>query len=226
MNPTIPREYVMTHDELISEILVVVLGGMDTTMSANTIVLIMLALHPNIQQEVYHEILTVVGTDPNQAPTYDQLQELHVLTRVIKESLRLFPSVPILIREAEEEFQINNYTIPKGAFLGVLIFCGPHQDPHHWPNPTRFDPDRFLPSETQGRSPGAYLPFSIGPRNCIGNKYATLSMKATISTILRRYRILPGVRCKRIEDIRWGFHFTIKLLSGNDIRLEPRENLR
>ncbi|KAL1457667.1 hypothetical protein WDU94_007872 [Cyamophila willieti] len=213
----------MTHDELISEILVILLGGMDTTMSANTIILIMLALHPNIQQEVYDEIQTVVGTDPDQTPTYDQLQQLHVLTRVIKESLRLFPSVPIVAREAEEEIQVNGYTIPKGALLAVFVYCGPHQDPHHWPNPTRFDPDRFLPSETQGRSPGAYLPFSIGPRNCIGNKYAMLSMKTTICTILRRYRVLAGDRCKRVEDIRWEYHFTTKVLSGNDIRLETRE---
>ncbi|KAL1449572.1 hypothetical protein WDU94_002064 [Cyamophila willieti] len=109
----------------------------------------------------------------------------------------------------------------KGASLYVFIYCD-HHDPHQWPNPTHFDPNRFLPSETQKRSPGAYLPFSIGPRNCIGIKYAMLSMKATISTILRRYRVLPGDRCKRIEDIRWEFHFTMKLCKGNDIRLEPR----
>uniref|UniRef100_A0A8D9A268 Probable cytochrome P450 4d20 n=1 Tax=Cacopsylla melanoneura TaxID=428564 RepID=A0A8D9A268_9HEMI len=223
LNTNIPREDVITHDELISEILILLLGGLDTTMTSNSIILIMLALHPNIQQEVYDEIQSVVGTDPNHALTYDQLQELHILTRVIKETLRLFPPGPIVAREAEEEFQINGYTIPKGASFGVFIYCGPHKDPHHWPNPTRFDPDRFLPSETEKRSPSAYLPFSTGPRSCIGPKYAMLQMKMTISTILRRYRVLPGDVCKRIEDIRWSIQFTMQLLPGNDIRLEPRD---
>ncbi|KAL1449183.1 hypothetical protein WDU94_000402 [Cyamophila willieti] len=196
---------------------------MDTTKVANNIILIMLALHPEVQQEVYDEIQTVMGTDPSIAPTYDQLQELQVLTRVIKESLRLFPPAPLIGREAEEEIQVDGYIIPKGAGIWVPIYCGIHRDPLFWPNPDRFDPDRFLPSEVAKRNPNAYMPFSTGPRICIGYKYAMLQMKTTISTILRRFRILPGERCKRIEDIRWEIHMTMVLSSGgNDIRLEPR----
>ncbi|KAL1451687.1 hypothetical protein WDU94_006042 [Cyamophila willieti] len=212
----------MSHDELVSEVLAIILAGTDTTKVANNIILIMLALHPKVQQEVYDEIQTVMGTDPNLAPTYDQLQELQVLTRVIKETLRLFPSAPIFGRTAEEEIEVNGYIIPKGAGMWVPIFCGIHRDPQFWPNPDHFDPDRFLPSEVEKRNPNAYMPFSIGPRNCIGNKYAMLQMKATISTILRRYRILPGERCKRIEDVRWELHLSLVLLPGNDFRLEPR----
>ncbi|KAL1454256.1 hypothetical protein WDU94_010529 [Cyamophila willieti] len=223
LNPNIPKHDVLTHDELVSEIIVMLFAGMDTTKTANVIVLIMLALHPTIQQEVFNEIQTVMGTDPTVASTYNQLQELHVLTRVIKESLRLFPSAPLLGRTTAEEFQIDGHTIPKGAAIWVPIFSSPHRDPNYWPNPDRFDPDRFLPSETEARNPNAYIPFSIGARNCIGQKYAMLQMKTMISTILRRYRILPGEQCKRIEDIRWEFHLTMKLLDGNDIRLEPRE---
>uniref|UniRef100_A0A8D8YJY1 Cytochrome P450 4V2 n=1 Tax=Cacopsylla melanoneura TaxID=428564 RepID=A0A8D8YJY1_9HEMI len=222
MDPTIPRQNVLNHDELVSELITIIFAGMDTTKVANNVILILLALHPKIQQEVYDEIQAVMGTDPSIAPTYDQLQELHLLTRVIKESLRLFPSGPIVGRQAAEEIQIDGYTIPKGAAIWVTIFCGPHRDPRYWSNPDRFDPDRFLPSETKGRNPNAYMPFSTGPRNCIGQKYAMLQIKTMISTILRRYRILPGEQCTRVEDVRWEFHITMKLLSGNDIRLEPR----
>uniref|UniRef100_A0A8D8YJW5 Probable cytochrome P450 313a5 n=1 Tax=Cacopsylla melanoneura TaxID=428564 RepID=A0A8D8YJW5_9HEMI len=121
MDPTIPREDVMTHDDLISEVLTIIFAGMDTTKVVNNIILIMLALHPKIQQGVYDEIQAVMGTDPSIAPTYDQLQELHLLTRVIKESLRLFPSGPIVGRQAAEEIQIDGYTIPKGKEMCLTI---------------------------------------------------------------------------------------------------------
>ncbi|KAL1449459.1 hypothetical protein WDU94_001963 [Cyamophila willieti] len=212
----------MSHDELVSEVITIIFAGMDTTKVANNIILIMLALHPKIQEEVYDEIQTVIGTNPSLAPTYDQLQELQLLTRVIKESLRLFPSAPVIGRQAEEEIKVDGYVIPKGAGIYVPIYCGIHRDPRFWPNPDRFDPDRFLPSEVAKRNPNAYLPFSIGQRNCIGHKYAMLQMKVTISTILRRYRILPGDTCTRIEHIRWEICVTMALLPGNDIKLEPR----
>uniref|UniRef100_A0A8D8R429 Cytochrome P450 4V2 n=1 Tax=Cacopsylla melanoneura TaxID=428564 RepID=A0A8D8R429_9HEMI len=222
MDPTVPRQNVLNHDELVSELITIIFAGMDTTKVANNVILILLALHPKIQQEVYDEIQAVMGTDPSIAPTYDQLQELHLLTRVIKESLRLFPPVPVFGRQAEEEIEVDGYTIPKGAGMYVLINCGPQRDPRFWPNPEHFDPDRFLPSQTEGRNPNTHLPFSTGPRNCIGYKYGMLQLKTTISTILRRYRILPGDKCKRIEDIRWELHFTMHMASGNDIRLAPR----
>uniref|UniRef100_A0A8D8SHC0 Cytochrome P450 4d2 n=1 Tax=Cacopsylla melanoneura TaxID=428564 RepID=A0A8D8SHC0_9HEMI len=228
LNPTIPRRHVMTHDELVSEIIAILSAGMDTTKTTNTIILIMLALHPHIQQEMYDEIISVLGTDSTLAPSYDQLQQLHCLTRVIKETQRLYPAAPIVGRETDEELELDGYAIPKGANIYVPIYCGPHQDPAYWPDPTRFDPDRFLASAEspeQSRNPAAFMSFSVGPRNCLGNKYAMLQMKATISTILRRYRILPGERCKGIEDIQWELHMTMKLLEGNDIRLEPREVL-
>ncbi|KAL1458318.1 hypothetical protein WDU94_008479 [Cyamophila willieti] len=211
----------MSHDELVSEIIAMLFAGMDTTKSTNTIILIMLALHPKIQQEVYDEIQAVMDNNLNLAPTYEQLHKLHVLTRVIKETMRLFPAAPQIGREAEQEFQVDGFTIPKGAAMWFAIF-GIHRDHRYWENPDRFDPNRFLPSERKTRIPNTYMPFSTGSRNCIGFRYAMLQMKAMISTIVRRYRILPGDKCKRVEDIRVQIHLTIKMLSGNDIRLEPR----
>ncbi|KAI5693074.1 hypothetical protein M8J75_007391 [Diaphorina citri] len=215
------QEQRITHSELIDEVLIVVSAGYDTTKTTNSLTLIMLALHPNIQQEVYDEIVQVLGDDPETVPTYDQIQKLHLLTRVIKETLRLYPAAPIIGRHITREIQADKYTIPIGATVAAFIYQI-HRDPRHWSNPHCFDPDRFLPSEISRRNPNAYLPFSSGPRNCVGSKYGMLQMKTTLSTLLRRYRVLPGDKCRSVEDVRFEFGMTLRLLAGNDIRLEPR----
>ncbi|KAI5709369.1 hypothetical protein M8J76_016618 [Diaphorina citri] len=109
-----------------------------------------------------------------------------------------------------------------GATVAAFIYQI-HRDPRHWSNPHCFDPDRFLPSEISRRNPNAYLPFSSGPRNCVGSKYGMLQMKTTLSTLLRRYRVLPGDKCRSVKDVRFEFGVTLRLLAGNDIRLESRE---
>ncbi|XP_026683346.1 uncharacterized protein LOC113469679 [Diaphorina citri] len=108
------QEQRITHSELIDEVLTVVGAGYDTTKTTNSLTLIMLALHPKIQQEVYDEIVQVLGDDPETVPTYDQIQELHLLTRVIKETLRLYPAAPIIGRHITSEIQADKYTIPIG----------------------------------------------------------------------------------------------------------------
>ncbi|KAI5707401.1 hypothetical protein M8J77_001864 [Diaphorina citri] len=215
------QEQRITHSELIDEVLTVVGAGYDTTKTTNSLTLIMFALHPKIQQEVYDEIVQVLGDDPETVPTYDQIQELHLLTRVIKETLRLYPAAPIIGRHITREIQADKYTIPIGATVAAFIYQI-HRDPRHWSNPHCFDPDRFLPSEISRRNPNAYLPFSSGPRNCVGSKYGMLQMKTTLSTLLRRYRVLPGDKCRSVEDVRFEFGMTLRLLAGNDIRLESR----
>lgn len=114
------------------------------------------------------------------------------LERVIKEAQRVYPSIPIVGRELYEDLMLQgNYLVPKGTQLCINIFAL-HHDPKVWPNPHKFDPDRFLPEAIQLRHPYAFIPFSAGPRNCIGQKYAMLAIKVTLSTIMRKYKILPS----------------------------------
>ncbi|XP_008482854.1 cytochrome P450 4V2-like, partial [Diaphorina citri] len=103
---------------------------------------------------VYHELQDVLGDSPDSAPTYDQLQRLDLLTRVIKETMRLFPAAPVIARSAPYEVQCGDYTIPAGASIAIFIY-GLHRHPQLWNNPNQFDPDRFLPSQSSHRNPSA-----------------------------------------------------------------------
>lgn len=119
-----------------------------------------------------------------------QLSELSYTDRVIKECLRLYPPVPIISRETSEEFILFGCKIPIKTMSHIHIF-DLHRDPDQFPDPERFDPDRFLPENIEKRHPFAYVPFSAGPRNCIGQKFALLEIKALLKHILFNFRLTP-----------------------------------
>lgn len=125
--------------------------------------------------------------------------------------------------------------IPKGT-ESVLSIFHTQRDPKLWPNPLKFDPDRFLPEETQKRHPYSWFPFSAGPRNCIGKsktlfscnnylfsglRYAMMSMKIVLSHVIRKYKVYCDY--KRVEDIELQFEFTLVAAKGWLISLEPRK---
>lgn len=103
-------------------------------------------------------------------PSFHDLQNLTYLEMCIKESLRLYPSVPFIARVASQDIvTATGYKIPKHTQIVVQIY-DLHRNPELYPNPEKFDPERFLPDNATRRHPFAYLPFSGGPRNCIGMK--------------------------------------------------------
>ena len=119
------------------------------------------------------------------------MSRLEYTERVIKEALRLFPVAPFLARRVQEDTVLCGKEIPAGSVLVVNVF-GAQRDPRHWPDPLTFDPDRFLGERSAGRHPYCYLPFSAGPRDCIGKRYAMMQMKTLLATALRAYRLLPA----------------------------------
>lgn len=127
----------------------------------------LLANNQNIQQQVVDEINGIFH-DPNEEMTIQKLNELKLMERCIKESLRLYPSGPFISRVISEDFVThNNFEIPKGTVVNILIY-DLHRNPELFPDPEKFDPDRFLLENVKNRHPYAYIPFSAGPRNCIG----------------------------------------------------------
>ncbi|KAJ3659330.1 hypothetical protein Zmor_011020 [Zophobas morio] len=164
--------------------------GHDTTAAALSFSLMLIACHKNVQDLIVEEIETVSG-GISKKPTFDDLQQMKYLERVLKEVLRLYPSVAVISRKLGEELvTATGYKIPKDTFVHLHIY-DLHRNPEFYPDPEKFDPDRFLPETTKNRHPFAYLPFSAGTRNCIGQKFAILELKAALYGILSKYVLEP-----------------------------------
>uniref|UniRef100_A0A2S2PRE4 Cytochrome p450 n=1 Tax=Schizaphis graminum TaxID=13262 RepID=A0A2S2PRE4_SCHGA len=143
------------------------------------------------------------------------LKSMTYLDRVIKETIRLYPSVPGITRKLRQHLQIREYTIPPQSVVVVIPYLL-HREEKHFTNPLAFDPDRFLPENSINRHPYAFIPFSAGPRNCIGQKFAMHQMKTIISTVVRKMKIETlGSQ----DDIKIGAQLILRPESLPDIKL-------
>jgi len=174
----------MSDADLREEVDTIMFAGHDTTSAATAFALHFLAAHPRVQQRAYEEIMEVVGEEETVTPFH--LKELKYLDACMRESMRIATPVPYIGREAGADLVIDGYTVPAGTPILVNIYAL-HRDPQHFPSPETYDPERFLGDH--GRPPYAYIPFSIGARNCIGQRFAVLLQKVLLCHILRRYTI-------------------------------------
>ncbi|KAL1501436.1 hypothetical protein ABEB36_006755 [Hypothenemus hampei] len=204
-------------DELLDETITFMIGGTDTTATTNCFVLTMLGMHQEIQQKVFAEILDVVG--PIESVKCEHLSQLKYLERVIKETLRLFPVGPYVVRYATETINLGDYIIEKGCsiFFGIRNV---HMNEKYWPDPYKFDPNRFLPEEIAKRPPASYIPFCYGPRNCIGMNYGMMVMKALLTTILQKYKVFTSY--KHVRDIDLKTNLMLRPNNGYKIALKLR----
>ncbi|EFA10753.1 cytochrome P450 monooxigenase CYP4Q2 [Tribolium castaneum] len=193
--------------------------GHDTTAVALNFALMLIACHKDVQETILQEMRDVLG-DIHAKPTYSDLQNLKYLERCIKESLRLYPSVHLISRALGEDVRTQKgYLIPKDTITIIHIY-DLHHNPDIYPDPEKFDPDRFLPENCQNRHPFAYLPFSAGPRNCIGQRFAMLELKAAICAILANFVLEP---IDTPETIVVVVDIVLRTKEGIKIRFVPRE---
>ncbi|XP_040594995.1 cytochrome P450 4F5 isoform X1 [Mesocricetus auratus] len=166
-------------------------GGHDTTASGLSWILYNLARHPEYQERCRQEVQELLRDRELEEIEWDDLAQLPFLTMCIKESLRLHPPVIDLLRYCTQDIVLpDGRVIPKGNICIISIF-GIHHNPSVWPDPEVYDPFRFDPENPQKRSPLAFIPFSAGPRNCIGQTFAMAEMKVALALTLLRFRILP-----------------------------------
>lgn len=185
----------MDDSDVQAEVDTLMFEGHDTTSTGLMWALHLLGNHPHIQRKVQAELDEVMGDDED--VTTEHLSRLKYLECTLKESLRIRPSVPIIMRELSSDQVIGGINIPKGVTLLLNQFLI-HRDPTQWINPEVFDPDRFLPENSIGRKPFAFIPFSAGNRNCIGQRFALLEEKVIMTHILRHFDV---VSCEPMHEV-------------------------
>ncbi|KAH8306146.1 hypothetical protein KR018_002535 [Drosophila ironensis] len=214
------RKGKMGLEDLKGECCNMTIAAFETTALTLFNVLILLAMFPEHQDRVFEELKQVYPTDEDFEVTYEDFQKMENLDRVINETLRLIPSVPVTLRDTKEEFVLSNgFQVPKGVQIFVDIYSI-HRNKDHWgPEADSFNPDNFLPEKVQERHPFAFLPFSKGRRNCIGWKYAQLALKVALAMILRKYRLVTSFR---YEDLSFTDNVSIKLEKLPRVELHQR----
>ncbi|MEX2558682.1 MAG: cytochrome P450 [Pirellulales bacterium] len=190
----------MTDQQARDEALTLFLAGHDSTAAGLTWTWYLTARHPALEARLIEEIDTTLAGRP---PTWDDLPRLTYTEAVIKESLRLYPpNWGTFPRQAVTDIELGGYVLPKGCQVLVSPYVL-HHDPRSFPDPERFDPERFSLGRAESIPQFAYIPFGAGPRVCIGNTFAMVTMKLVMATVLQQYRLglAPGQGEAEVEPL-------------------------
>ncbi|XP_068180518.1 cytochrome P450 4T8 [Antennarius striatus] len=178
----------LSDEDIRAEVDTFMFEGHDTTASGLSFILYNLACHPEHQKICRDEIMQVFNDKEN--IEWEDLNKIPYTTMCIKESLRLHPPVPGMSRKITKPITFfDGRTLPAGSLIATSVF-GIHRNARVWENPHVFDPLRFLPENVSKRSSHAFVPFSAGPRNCIGQNFAMNELKVATILTLRKYQLI------------------------------------
>ncbi|XP_071652895.1 probable cytochrome P450 6a23 [Temnothorax longispinosus] len=181
-----------TMKEAIAQSFIFFLAGFETSAATATFALYELAHNPDIQDKVHKEIDKVLAKH-NDGLTCKAIKEMENLEKVIDETLRKYPPLPMLNRICTKDITLSSTTdihLPKGTSILIPIL-GLHRDPSIYPDPDKFNPDRFNLDEKARRHGYSYLPFGQGPRICIGAKFGKMQTKVGLVSLLSKYKFKP-----------------------------------
>jgi cytochrome P450 len=173
----------MSDDLIRDQLLTMLIAGHDTSTALLAWSLYLLGRHPPVLQRAQDEVDRILD---GEAPTLERVNQLEYLDAVIKEVLRLYPPIHIGNRRAARELEFQGYRIPAGQRVVYSIYLT-HRMPEYWPDPQRFDPQRFHADAVRLRPHYAYLPFGGGPRNCIGFAFAQVEVKIVLARLLQSF---------------------------------------
>nr|AME15799.1 cytochrome P450 [Bactrocera dorsalis] len=210
----------LTLHQMVSQAFVFFVAGFDTSSTTMSLCLYELALNVTIQEQVRAEIVRVLKEHNNQL-TYEALNEMQYLDQAVDETLRKYPVVPYLVRKAKADYLVpnTNEVIEKGCLV-VLPAHAIQHDEELYPEPDKFNPDRFKPELCRERHAAAYMPFGIGPRACIGLRFGKMQAKIGLINLLKHFKFSRSantqVPLQFIERI-----FQITPASGIYLSVEP-----
>ena len=175
----------MDRQLLRDELLTLFIAGHETTSHALSWTWYLLSQHPAVEQKLHAELDTVLG---GRVPNYADLDALVYTGQVLEDAMRLFPPDYALARVGTEDVRVAGYTLPRGADVVIWIYHV-HRDAAVYPNPERFDPERFAPGTQRTRPPCAYIPFGAGSRTCVGKHFAIMEAKLILAQLASRVRV-------------------------------------
>jgi cytochrome P450 len=205
----------MDDETIRDQVLTLLLAGHETTAQSLTFTAYLLAMHPAVERRVTTELDEQLDGEP---PTVGDLGKLPSLERVVRESMRLYPPVPGIVRQPTRDDEIGGYRIPEGATI-LLSQWVIHRDPRFYDNPLAFDPDRWERQGRDDRPAFAYFPFGGGPRRCVGDRFAMMEARLVLA------RLLQSVRFETVPETDLGLSpsITLRPAGGLDLRIVPRE---
>ncbi|XP_058460161.1 probable cytochrome P450 6a14 [Malaya genurostris] len=209
----------LTVDEMAAQCFVFFIAGFETSSTTMNFCLYELAKNPDIQEKLRHEIESAITRNDGKI-TYDLVMEMQYLDNVINETLRKYPPIEGLNRAPDSDYRIpdSEHVIPKHTAVIIPVYAI-HHDEDIYPDPERFDPDRFLPKVVSSRHPYSFLPFGEGPRICIGLRFGVMQAKVGLITLLRSFRFLPSSRTP--DTIRFDpKSFVLSPIEGNYLKVE------
>ena len=204
----------LTEQKIRDQILTFLMVGHETTATALMWTWYLLSENPEVATKLYSEVDHVLG---DRLPSGQDCDRLPYTRMVFAESMRLYPPVWLLTRRAVRDVKINGFVIRSGSYVHLSPFVM-HRDPRYFPEPERFDPERWTPEAVAARPKFSYFPFGGGSLQCIGEGFGWMQGVLTIATLARRWqmRLVPGHR------IELGPHITLRSRYGMPMKLERR----
>lgn len=175
----------LTDIELRDEIKTFLMTGFETVGYALCWMWYCMARHPNVQETLTHELATVLQ---GKVPSIDDIAQLPYTHQVVKETLRLYPSIGTIARRAIAEDVLGEYRIPAQSMVMICPYTL-HRHPKYWENPEVFDPDRFKADSGNAKNAYAYIPFATGARGCIASSFAMLELRLIIATLAQQFEL-------------------------------------
>ena len=169
---------------VVDNIVSFLMAGYDTTALALTWTLYLISQSPEWETRMLDEIASVVGSGP---VTPVHVDKLKIVQQVLNESLRLFPTAPVIVRDFTEDFEFGGVSVPKGT-VGIIPIYAIHRHNSYWQDPHRFDPSRFAQDDRSKMKRFQFMPFGVGPRICIGAAFAMLELTIMLATFVRAAR--------------------------------------
>jgi cytochrome P450 len=180
----------MSDDLIRDQLLTMMIAGHDTSTALLAWALYLLGGHPKIMRRIQDEIDDQIG---DELPTLESIARLDYLDQVLAETLRMYPPIHVGNRIAAIDLEFGGYRIPAGTRVMYSIYLS-HRQEKHWPEPARFDPERFTPEQNRAREPYTYVAFGGGPRNCIGLAFAKVEVKVVLARLFNRFWLTPELQ--------------------------------